>query len=125
MSTQLFYLITILIFAGGATTIGLISIRKSIRKYAKVLIVSLVVAVIITPVYEPTATRYGAWEYGAAYMLNVHILGAEAETYLYSVLVMLSIACATLILAEIEERGSLSARLLWKSLVKRPNGHKN
>jgi len=117
MSTQLFYLMTILVFAGGVSAIELVLLRKSIGRYAKILAVLLVVALAVTPIYEPIAIYYGAWAYGTAYMLNIHILGAEAETYLYSVLVMLSIACATLLFAEMEELGGLSTHSLRESLI--------
>ena len=94
----------------------MVSIRRDVRRYVVILTVLTVIAIAITPIYEPVAIRYGAWAYGAAYMYNIHILGAEAETYLYSGLVMLSIACVTLFLADVEEKGGLSLVRLRRSL---------
>lgn len=117
MNPQLFYLVTILAFAGSASVIGLIAVRRNIRKYAKLLVALPIIALIATPIYEPVAIYWKAWAYGEQYMLNVHFLGAEVETYLYSALVILCIGCATLAFADAQDRGKFSLRFFWEDFV--------
>lgn len=102
---QLSYLATVFIFAGGAFLIELLSQRKEMKPYARFLLFMCVCGVFYTIISEPPATSWGAWEYNPQQSLNIHIFGAELETYFFTTFVILAVSGATMVLAEDEERG--------------------
>ncbi len=55
--------------------------------------------------FEAIALNWQAWGYNAAHTLNVHIVGTEIETYLFSVATALAIAFATFVVADREAAG--------------------
>ena len=108
------YLVSILAFAGSAAIIEVLFLRKELRNHFYLLCVMFVLALVFTFLGESAALSTNAWVYNAQYMFNVRIFGAEAETYLYTILVAFAISIATLFCAREEEMGKSLSLTVWK-----------
>ena len=102
---QLSYLITTVIFAGGAALIVWLLAFRHLRKYWKLLSVVVLIDLCIFLILEPTALRWRAWTLNPRLTLHVFLLGAALESYIYTILVSIAIASATLLWSEYEEAG--------------------
>ncbi len=112
------YLLTILIFAGGSILIELLVARKEMMRYGKILLVMIIGGLLITPISDSFALSWNAWIYNLSY--NIYFLGAEIETYLFTILWIISIGGAALIWSADEEKGlSLVATTLKRLGLKR------
>ncbi len=111
---QLTYLMSIFLFAGGALLIELALVRRDLRPYARFLGAMALLGIMLTAILEPPALGSRAWVYGQQNMLDVHVLGAEIETFLYSALLLLFAGIATIVLADHEEKGDLTVTAMRK-----------
>ena len=105
------YLLTTLIFTGVIVILEPILLRKTLSKYRILISIMILISVIGTVIEEPPALATQAWTYNLQDMLNMHIFGAEIETFVYSSLVMFCITGATLFFADAED-GHVSFRKL-------------
>jgi hypothetical protein len=112
---QLSYLIITVIFAGGAALIVWLLAFRHLRKYWKLLSAVVIIDLLILLILEPTALRWRAWTLNPQRTLNVFLLGAALESYIWTILVSISIASATLLWSEYEEAG---LPLLKTSLIR-------
>jgi hypothetical protein len=108
------YLVTALIFTGIAIAIRLPEIRP-VKRYKKLILLLVVLGVAYTAIGESTALSQQIWTYNPLRTLNIHILGAEFETYVVSVISTVAVASGTLIWARYEERGMPLLRSTWSS----------
>jgi len=102
---QLSYLITTVIFAGGAALIVWLLAFRHLRKCWKLLSVVVLIDLFIFLILEPTALRWRAWTLNPQLTLNMFLLGAAVESYVYTILVSMAIASATLVWSEYEVAG--------------------
>lgn len=97
------YLLTTLIFTVIVVIIEFILLRKTLSKYQTLILITILISVVGTVIEEPPALASQAWTYNMQYMLNIHIFGAEIETFVYSALVSFCIAGATLFFADTQD----------------------
>ena len=105
MIGQAWYLITIMLFGGSAVAFSLILLHKELRKYFRLMAILVLISLALTPVMEPPALAVRAWVYRVQYMLDMHFLGAELETYLFTAMVGIAIGAFTLVFADVEDKG--------------------
>ena len=113
------YLITTLLFAGGALAIELALDLRRLWAYRRLLAVMSLVAIFLTVVGESTALAWRIWVYNPERTFDRFVGGAALETYVYAVLVTLAVACAALIGARYEERGLPLAKTAYRKLRER------
>lgn len=111
-----FYLVSTIIFAGGACFIEIMVLRRELKPYKKILFTMMLISLFLTVVMEPPAIAWSAWIYNFAYMLNVHILNAEVESLLYGILVSAAIAMNALVCAGDEDSGRPILKMRWKRM---------
>ena len=105
LSGQLSYIRTTVIFAGGAVLIEWLLAFRHLRKYWKLLSAVVLIDLFIFLILEPTALRWQAWTLNPQLTLNSFLLGAAVESYVYTILVSIAVASATLLWSEYEEAG--------------------
>ena len=105
------YLATIAIFTGLAAVLYLVMLLYVSKKNAKLphvylKVIGSVVAtnLIFTPPGEWLALTWRAWTYNPERTFHTIFLGAEVETYLFTLLVTIVVALATLVYARREDR---------------------
>lgn len=104
------YTITVLIFCGLALllyAVGLLFRRKSAalsKKDWKAISWTIVVLTAVTGPMERVALAWRTWTYNPERTLYKYFLGAEAETYLFIILVSLVVSIATLVYANHDDR---------------------
>ncbi len=104
------YLVTILIFCGFALVLYFIdwAFHRESDKITysdwKSIFWTIIIFLVITGSAEFVALNWGAWEYSAQRTLHKIFLGAEIETYLFTILVSLMVAIATIVYARHEEK---------------------
>ncbi|MEM7225958.1 MAG: hypothetical protein AAF495_23470 [Pseudomonadota bacterium] len=113
------YLVTTLLFAGGALAVELLVDFRRLWAYRRLLAVMIAVALFLTLIGESTALDWRIWVYNPARTFDIFLGGAALETYLYAVLVTLAITCAALIGARYEERGLPLAKTAYVKLRER------
>ncbi len=99
------YLLTTLIFAGGAVAIEYSLSRRTLWKFSRTVIAVATICTILGVFGEAVALKWGAWAYSPRKTLNVSVVGVPLETYLFSVLVSIAVSSATLYWANCEDRG--------------------
>ncbi len=70
----------------------------------RTIVITIVVTILGTSPGEWTALAWRAWVYNPERTLHTTFLGAELETYLFTILVSLVVALATLLYARREDR---------------------
>lgn len=116
---HLAYLITIVIFAGGAVLIEWSLACKDLKKFGKVIIGVSVFAIAATLIAEPIALRWECWRYNAQRIFNMFFGGAALETYLFAILVTLAVASATLIWSGWEDENLPLVKTTFNKLKKK------
>jgi hypothetical protein len=119
------YTITIILFAGGAILIEWLVAYEQLKKYWKLIGLVVVMDLLILIVLEPTALQWRAWTLSPQLTLNVFFLGAAAETYIYTVLVSIAIASATLLWSDYEEAGLSLTKASLGNLLKKFGAREN
>lgn len=110
------YLGTIVLFAGGAIVVELLLAGKKLQgKWRTVWLITFIA--LLMAVTERFALQWQAWGYNTNHILDIRILGAELETYLFSAFTAMPIAIAVILLAEREEAGM--AFPTFRGVVKR------
>lgn len=104
MFGQFSYLTSILIFAGLAILVVWISGFHLLKKFTKILPVPIIFMLLLTPI-EWFALRWKIWSYIPESALNITFLGAELETFVFSLLVATAIASPVIVWSEFEEEG--------------------
>ena len=102
---RLSYIMTTVIFAGGAVLIEWLLAFRHLRKFWKILRVVVLIDLLILLLLEPPALRWRAWTLNPQRILDVFLLGAAVESYVYTILISIAIASATLLWSECEEAG--------------------
>jgi len=97
------YLITILIFAGMAVLIEWTLGFKKLKKYTKIIGMVVGLGLIGTFLAEPVALNWRTWSYSQDKTFGIYVAGAALETFIYAVLVAVSVASATLVWSDYEE----------------------
>ena len=97
------YLITILIFAGMAVLIEWTLGFKKLKKYTKIIGMVVGLGLIGTFLAEPVALNWRTWSYSQDKTFGIYVGGAALETFIYAVLVAVSVASATLVWSDYEE----------------------
>ena len=116
---QLSYLISTIVFAGVAVLIEWLLAFRHLKKYWKLITLVVVIDLLILIILEPVALQWRAWTLSPQLTLNTFFLGAALETYLYTVLVSIAIASATLVWSAYEAAGlSLTKASLGNVLEK-------
>ena|SRR3989344_2755395 len=105
------YAATVLIFTGLASLLYLAMLFYFSRKnaqlptaYWKVILTVIVINLIFTGPGEWLALHWRAWTYNPERTFHTTFLGAEVETYLFTLLVTLVVTLATLVYARREDR---------------------
>jgi lycopene cyclase domain-containing protein len=100
--SNLSYLITVLIFAGGANVVIWTRNDEFLRSHRAFIVMF---ALLTTPfaAFESFALRWGAWEYNPQRVIDARLFGAQIESYLFMMLVSAAVAGATLVYAHRED----------------------
>lgn len=104
------YTITVLIFCGLALSlyaVGLLFRRKSAelsKKDWKAIFWTIVIMTAAAGPMESVALAWRIWTYNPERTFYKYFFGAEAEAYLFTVLVSLVVSIATLVYANHEDR---------------------
>ena len=113
------YTATVLIFTGLAMLLYLAMLlffsRRSAKlpvKYWKVILTVIGINAIATSPGEWVALTWRAWTYNPERTFYTTFLGAEVETYLFTILVTLVVSLATLLYARREDRKASAQSLL-------------
>lgn len=108
-TSNFLYLFTIFAFAGVGNYLIWYERKKLLKTHWKFLAVFVLLA---TPfaAWEAIAFRWNVYQYQSGHVFNKHILGAEAETYLFMALITAAVVSATLIYLQEEARGQLKIR---------------
>lgn len=108
------YLVTDIIICGAAILLYLTkrkffpSGRPALNKLdAKIILWTMFLAVIASSPLEGFALKWGAWANSTTKTFNINLWGAAIETYIFSALIALVIAIATISYARREDRKHL------------------
>lgn len=113
---QYSYLVTTLIIAFGAVLFEWLISFKNLWKQRKVLGIVVFICVMGAIVGESTAIKWRAWLYNPERTLNFIFLGIPIETYLWTVLIVIAIASATIQWSKYERQGKPLIRTTWVKL---------
>jgi hypothetical protein len=102
---QYSYMVTTLIFAGGAVLIEYALAFRTLWRFWRLIASVAALGTLMTAVGEPVALSWRVWVYSPERMSQIFVFGAALETYFYSILVSIAISSATLYWAAFEERG--------------------
>lgn len=101
--SHLYFLFSIVIFAGSANLYLWLKHRQLLKKYVKK---SLGFSLLLTPimcVLDWPATRWGAWSFSSEHVLNYKIFGAELEVYILTFFIASALFNATVIYSRQED----------------------
>ena len=110
------HLITTLIFAGPVVLIEWFIGFKTLKKYIKVIMITIGVSIIAALVGNLAALAWNMWYYPQDKNLGILISGVIIEQYIFAILSTVAVASATLILSESEENGELSLKSAAKKI---------
>lgn len=103
------YLFTIFAFAGAGNYLIWYERKKLLKKHWK-FITGFVLLATPFAAWEAIAFRWNVYFYHSEHVLNKHIIGAEAETYLFMALITAAVVSATVIYLQEEAVGQLKIR---------------
>ena len=109
------YLVTTLLFAGGAVSIEYLFGFHTLRRFWKAIALTTAFGFILGPIGEAVALRWGAWAYNPAQILDVLVEGVPVETFLFSLLVSIAVSSAAIYWAHCEDRGY---SIVWHTFEK-------
>lgn len=120
MSGHWLYVFTTLFFGGLGNFRVWYKHGGFLKRHWHYMAVFIVITLPITA-FEYFARRWGAWNYWPEHVLNIHIFGAEIETYLFMALVACALAGATFAYAHYEDEGrkKLRSKRVSKTTPKR------
>jgi hypothetical protein len=115
------YLITIVFFCGFANYLIWTQRGHLLRRHWKFI---LGYAIFTAPwaYWDAVAQRWKAYQYNPAHTLFTRIFGAEFETYIFMILVGVTVCSATIIYMQEEDKGKL--RLRYSSRLRARKSHK-
>jgi lycopene cyclase domain-containing protein len=97
------YLLSTLIFAGGAIIIEFALAYDRLKRHIRIIGLMILLVLIYTPITETVAFHNHVWAYSPNKTFHYHFLGAEIESYLFTVLTTVAVTCAVLIWLEYED----------------------
>lgn len=86
------YLVSIFMFAGAAVLVEWVFGFHLFKKHLRPILIAVAYSLVITPVGEAVALRWGNWVYSAEHTFDVFIFGAAVETYVFVVFVGVAVA---------------------------------
>lgn len=98
------YLISIVIFAGAAVALEWVFGFHLLKKYLKPLVIT-VIFYLFFPITEAVALKWENWDYSTTNTLHTRILGAEIETYVFTIFVAVAVASAVIAWTFYEDKG--------------------
>ena len=101
------FFITVIVFPGLALLLYFLHRNKSdkLQKFdKKIIIYTILITTILTSVADYLGTSWQAWSYNPEKTFHMTFLGSEAETYLFTLLVTLVVAIATIVSAKREDQ---------------------
>ncbi len=84
MNTQFAYLLTVFIFAGIPLLVEIIFGYRLIRKFLRKTLISIIIALILTPILENAAFYLDAWHFSPEKNMGIVIAGDALETYIFT-----------------------------------------
>ncbi|SRR6266705_176690 len=102
---QYSYVVTTILFAGGAVIIEYCLAFKTLWRFRRVVAAVVLIGLIGTAFAERIALNWELWAYNPERTLKIFVSGAALETYLFSVLVSIAVSSATLYWVYCEDRG--------------------
>jgi len=111
------YLVTTVLFAGGAVAIEWLFKGRYLWAHRKLLSAITLPLTLLGTLADAAGLRWGSWMFNPDRTLSIFFLGDTVETYLYTFLVVLAIAGATLVWADWEERGLPLIKTTWERLA--------
>ena len=112
------YLATIIIFAGSAILLEVLFGFQFIKKYLRVVGSVVLIFLIVTPVGETVAHLLRVWIYNPQTTLYLTFLGAEIETYLFSIFVGIAVSSAVILWTYYEDEGKPILLQSFRDMVK-------
>lgn len=110
MQSEYSYLISIIKFAGIAIIIEWVIGYKYLKRFVKKILLIGFLGICITAPLEGFALTYKDYSFYPETTFNILVFGAEVETYLFSFLVSISVASATLLIISITQRKKVNSR---------------
>ncbi|HET9850760.1 MAG TPA: lycopene cyclase domain-containing protein [Candidatus Saccharimonadales bacterium] len=110
MNSHWLYLYTTIFFAGIGNFRIWYRHGGFLKRHWKYIAVFVIITLPIT-VFEYFARRWGAWNYHPQHVLNIHVFGAEIETYLFMAMVAAALAGASFTYAQMEEHRKIKHRV--------------
>lgn len=116
---QYSYLITTLIFAGGAALIESLGAHRTLWVYRRVIGLAMLLGVLVTAFAERVALAWQLWAYDPTRTLDWYVLGGAIETYLFIVIVVGVVSTVTLNFTRAERGGEPPIRHLYLAFRER------
>lgn len=116
--SQLFYLLTILVFGGLGNYILWKRYGKILKKHIKFILLFSTISVIFA-YWDAVALRWKAYQYNPDHTLYIRIFGGELETYIFMIVIAAGVCSATIIYADKEDSRKLRLNFMTKSRRKR------
>jgi lycopene cyclase domain-containing protein len=113
------YIITTLLFAGGAVLIEYMAAGRTLWRFRRVVWCMGIIAIVATSAGESVALAWRLWEYHPERTFQIYFLGAALETYLFAFLVSVAIASATLYWTYCEDRGRSIINSTYSNVAER------